>query len=47
MSKEFEINLFPSVNVLLEEGSQSETINWLETTMLENQGGLMQIAFHL
>lgn len=47
MGKGFEINVFPPVNVLLEGVPQSEAISWLDKTLSENQGGPLQIAYHL
>jgi len=47
MGKGFEINVFPPVDVLLEGVPQSEAISWLDKTLSENQGGPLQIAYHL
>lgn len=47
MGKEFEINVFPPLEVLLERVPQSSAISWLDKTLSENQGGPLQIAWHL
>jgi hypothetical protein len=47
MGKEFEINVFPPMEVLLEGVPKSATIAWLDKTLSENQGGPLQIAYHL
>jgi hypothetical protein len=47
MGKDFEINVFPPVEVLLEGVPQSAALNWLDKTLSENQGGPLQIAYHL
>ena len=47
MGNDFEINVFPPLEVLLEGVPQSVTIGWLNETLSENQGGPLQIAYHL
>jgi hypothetical protein len=47
MGRDFEINVFPPVDVLLEGVPQSEAIRWLDKTLSENRGGPLQIAYHL
>ncbi|MFA5814296.1 MAG: uroporphyrinogen decarboxylase family protein [Bacteroidales bacterium] len=47
MGKDFEINVFPPIDVLLDGVPQSEAISWLDKTLSENQGGPLQIAYHL
>ncbi len=47
MGKDFEINVFPPLEVLLEGVPQTVTIDWLDKTLFENQGGPLQIAYHL
>jgi len=47
MGKAFEINVFPPFEVLLEGVPQSSAIEWLDKTLSENQGGPLQIAYHL
>jgi hypothetical protein len=47
MGNDFEINVFPPLEVLLEGVPQSNTLAWLDKTLSENQGGPLQIAYHL
>jgi len=47
MGHDFEINIFPPLEVLLEGVPQSEVISWVDKTLSENQGGPLQIAYHL
>jgi hypothetical protein len=47
MGKDFEINVFPPTDVLLKGAPQSGVISWLDKTLDENQGGPLQIAYHL
>lgn len=47
MGKDFEINIFPPLEVLLEGVPQSTVLAWLDKTLSENQGGPLQIAYHL
>jgi hypothetical protein len=47
MGKEFEINVFPPIDVLMEGVPRSEAIIWLDKTLSENQGGPLQITYHL
>lgn len=47
LGKGFEINIFPPLEVLLEGVPQSSVISWLNKTLSENQGGPLQIAYHL
>ena len=47
MGNNFEINVFPPLEVLLEGVPQSNTIAWLDQTLAENQDGPLQIAYHL
>lgn len=47
MGRDFEINIFPPVEIL-SDGSQEEDIKeWLERTLRENDGGNLKIAYHL
>lgn len=47
MGKEFEINVFPPVEVLVE-GSNLENIRqWLTQTLKDNNGGNLKIEYHL
>jgi uroporphyrinogen-III decarboxylase len=47
MGKEFEINIAPPLEILMEGVPQSEVIHWLDKTLSENQGGPLQIAYHM
>ena len=47
MGNDFEINVFPPIEVLRSGGLQSDTLLWLDKTLSENQGGPLQIAYHL
>lgn len=47
MGNDFEINVFPPTDVLLDSTSRSGVISWLDKTLEENQGGPLQIAYHL
>ena len=47
MGKEFEINVFPPVEALIEEASQEIIKNWLYKTLDGNQGGNLKIEYHL
>ena len=47
MGKDFEINVFPPVEVL-SEGSKTEDLkNWLDKTLSDNVNGNLKIAYHL
>ena len=47
MGSEFEINVFPPMEILLEGIPQSAATSWLDKTLSENQGGPLQIAYHM
>ena len=47
MGKEFEINVSPPLEVLIEGVPQSAAVNWLDKTLSDNQEGPMQIAYHM
>jgi hypothetical protein len=47
MGTDFEINVFPPTEILLSRTSRSGVISWLDKTLEENQGGPLQIAYHL
>lgn len=47
MGNDFEINVFPPIDVLLKGVPESKAINWLGKTLDENQGGPLQIAYHM
>lgn len=45
--KEFEINVFPPVEVLSEGSTREDIEEWLFRTLKENDGGNLKIAYHL
>lgn len=47
MGRDFEINVFPPMEILREGSPRSEVLRWLDMTLEENQGGPLQIAYHL
>jgi hypothetical protein len=47
MGRDFEINIAPPMELLMEGVPQAEIIGWLDKTLLENQGGPIQIAYHM
>ncbi len=47
MGREFEINVFPPTDILVEGSPPSKVIEWLNKILSENQGGPLQIAYHL
>jgi hypothetical protein len=47
MGNEFEINIFPPTDIFRQGTPQTEAIKWLDKTLEDNQGGPLQIAFHL
>jgi hypothetical protein len=47
MGPDFEIHLAPPLEILMEGISQSEILDWLDKTLSENQGGPLQIAYHI
>ncbi len=47
LGNDFEINVFPPLEVLMNGVPQSATIAWLDKTLSENHGGPLQIAYHL
>jgi len=47
MGTGFEINVAPPLELLLDGIPQSEIIEWLGKTLEENQGGPLQIAYHI
>jgi hypothetical protein len=44
MGKNFEINVFPPTDIMMDGASQSGVMSWLAKTLEENQGGPLQIA---
>jgi hypothetical protein len=47
MGRDFEINVFPPVEVLTEGSNHEQIENWLTTTLLDNDGGNLKIEYHL
>jgi hypothetical protein len=47
MGTGFEIHLAPPLDILMEGIPQSEVIGWLDKTLSENQGGPLQLAYHI
>jgi hypothetical protein len=44
---DFEINIAPPMELLMEGIPQTEIIEWIDKTLTENQGGPIQIAYHM
>jgi uroporphyrinogen-III decarboxylase len=47
MGKDFEINVFPPVEVLVEGATLDDVKKWLEKTLEDNDGGNLKIEYHL
>ena len=47
MGPEFIINIAPPMEMMMEGVSQSGILEWLDTTLAENKGGPLQIAYHI
>ena len=47
MGPDFEINLAPPMELLMGGVAKEEILGWLDKTILENQGGPLQIAYHI
>jgi hypothetical protein len=47
MGRDFEINVFPPVEVLVDTAQLEDVKKWLNTTIEENQGGKLKIEYHL
>lgn len=47
MGKDFEINVFPPVEVLVEGSTTEEIQGWLSQTLEDNDGGNLKIEYHL
>ncbi|MEI6048550.1 MAG: uroporphyrinogen decarboxylase family protein [Bacteroidota bacterium] len=47
MGSEFEINIAPPMELLMDGVSEAEILDWLDKTISENKGGPLQIAYHL
>jgi hypothetical protein len=45
--KDFEINIAPPLEILMAGVPQSDVLRWLDKTLSENQGGNLQIAYHM
>jgi hypothetical protein len=47
MGKDFEINIAPPFEILMEGALQSDVLRWLDKTISDNQEGNLQIAYHM
>jgi hypothetical protein len=47
MGPDFEINIAPPMEYLMQGVPKSEILAWLNTTITENRGGPIQIAYHV
>ena len=47
MGREFEINIAPPMELLMNGIQQTEILLWLDKTLSENQNGPIQIAYHM
>ena len=47
MGPEFVIHIAPPMEMMMEGVPQSEILIWLDTTLKENEGGPLQIAYHI
>lgn len=47
MGQNFEINIAPPMELLMDGVPQTEIIGWLDKTVTENRGGPLQIAYHI
>ena len=47
MGKDFEINVFPPINVLIEGSNLNDIKCWLMQTLKDNDGGNLKIEYHL
>jgi hypothetical protein len=47
MGPDFEINIAPPMEYLMQGVPESEILTWLNTTITENSGGPIQIAYHV
>ena len=47
MGPDFEINLAPPMELLMDGVPRTEIVGWLSKTLSENQGGPLQIAYHV
>jgi len=47
MGPDFVIHIAPPMELLIQGASQQEILDWLDKTVSENQGGPLQIAYHV
>jgi len=47
MGPDFEINVAPPMELLMEGSPRQEVIGWLDKTLSDNNGGPLQIAYHM
>ena len=47
IGQDVEINIFPSVDLLMKESSQEKLKEWLYNILSENNNGPLKIAYHL
>jgi hypothetical protein len=47
MGQDFEINIAPPMELLMQGVPLKEIVDWLDKTLSENQGGPLQIAYHV
>jgi hypothetical protein len=47
MGPDFTIHLAPPMELLMSDVPQAQILEWLNITLEENQGGPLQIAYHM
>ncbi len=47
MGRDFTIHIAPPMELLVQGVAKTEILNWLDTTVSDNQGGPLQIAYHV
>jgi hypothetical protein len=47
MGPDFEIHIAPPMEMMMEGAPMQEIMTWLDTTLSENKGGPLQIAYHI
>jgi len=47
MGRDFLIHIAPPMELLIDGAPQNEIVTWLDKTLSDNQGGPMQIAYHM
>jgi len=47
MGPEFVIHIAPPMEMMMEGVPQSAILSWLDVTLQENEGGPLQIAYHI